>query len=460
MSHERNTDAARARESAPIGYILCGGESSRFGTDKARYPIGALPMWQHVAEAIAPSVAEVVLVVRETWADTGLRQITDRNPERGPLVGIEAAITDAKARQRDALVVACDLLGIGPAWPGELVCAIGAAHAAAFHDGRWQSVFSLWRPESLDAVRAAIAADERAVWKILDRIGTRVAVPTGWGAMVVANTRDAADAFVRRTSPTRPVDVVSAHGEERPDLVAVEEPLEIRLETFAFGKRQTRPVSITMRTPGADHELAVGFLYGEGIIARGADVAAVMHCDDGANPNVVNVRLSDDVAVDFARLQRNFYTTSSCGVCGKTSLEALEVIASPVETLELAPAVVSRLPELLRERQPVFDQTGAIHGAGLFTPAGEPVLVREDVGRHNALDKVVGARVLAGHDLGGHVVVLSGRASFELLQKALVARCGAVVAVGAPSSLAVDLARTNGIALYGFVRGERFNRYA
>ena len=244
------------------------------------------------------------------------------------------------------------------------------------------------------------------------------------------------------------------------DKVAIEEPLEIRLGFDAGGKRHTRSVSITMRTPGDDDELAMGFLFGEGIVQSRGDVAVVKPC---GGDNTVRVELDDDVSVDLERLTRHFYTSSSCGVCGKASLEALHVQGcEPLAgELQIARDDMIELPNALRHAQTTFEETGGLHAAAAFDSAGRLVVVREDVGRHNAVDKVVGAllsdgRVPAG-DLG---LVVSGRASFELVQKALVAGMPMLVAVGAPSSLAVELAQEFNVTLVGFLRGESFNVYA
>lgn len=249
------------------------------------------------------------------------------------------------------------------------------------------------------------------------------------------------------------------------DAVTVEEPLEIRLGYQLVGQPAERSVSVTMRTPGADHRLALGFLYGEGILDGPDDIAAIddITDDDGNDDNIVRITVADGVDVDLASLQRNFYTTSSCGVCGKASLQALRVDeCTTLDDIEMAlqPATVAGLPPKLRDAQPLFETTGGIHAAGLFDERGQLIELREDVGRHNAMDKLVGSRLLADDlPVGPNVVVLSGRASFELLQKALRARVPMVVAVGAPSSLAVDLAERFGITLVGFARGERFNIY-
>lgn len=270
-----------------------------------------------------------------------------------------------------------------------------------------------------------------------------------------------------RTRSIRVEVVEGADRAGRDDVVAVEEPLEIRLSRLWRDKRVEQSISITMRTPGDDFALAAGFLYGESIVSAPADIAAVSHCgfdaDGRPTGNIVRVELADAVDVDMGRLERHFYTTSSCGVCGKSSLEALEVTGcAPIESgLHVTADQIIALPDRLRDRQDVFERTGGLHAAALFDAAGRLVDLREDVGRHNALDKLVGHRLLAGDlaDASQHILMLSGRASFELLQKALRARIPIVCAVGAPSSLAVDLASEFGITLCGFVRGGRFNVY-
>lgn len=251
------------------------------------------------------------------------------------------------------------------------------------------------------------------------------------------------------------------------DVVAIEEPLEIRVGLQRPRGRIQQSVSVTMRTPGADAELAVGFLVGEGLLRRRDDVREVRHCgtpaEGGAiNPNVIRVELQDGVEIDLQRLQRNFYTTSSCGVCGKSSLEALSVTGGRPMTADwtMEESTLRTLPDRLRHHQHVFQQTGGLHAAAIFSAGGELIDVREDVGRHNALDKLVGAAFLEDRfPMQDRCLLLSGRASFELLQKALIARVPIVAAVGAPSSLAVELASEFGITLVGFLRADRYNVY-
>jgi FdhD protein len=247
----------------------------------------------------------------------------------------------------------------------------------------------------------------------------------------------------------------------QPDVLAVEEPLEIRLGYEAGGRRVRVPVSITMRTPGCDDELAVGFLFTEGILAAREQIAGVHGCGAG---NVVCVDLRPGVDVDLTRLERHFYTSSSCGVCGKASLEAIRVRARhrlPLGRPVVESGVIYRLPEALRGAQTVFARTGGLHAAALFDVRGRLLDLREDVGRHNALDKLIGSQLLAGRTpLLQDVLLVSGRASFELVQKAAVAGIPILAAVGAPSSLAVSLAQEHGLTILGFVRQDRFNIYS
>lgn len=260
---------------------------------------------------------------------------------------------------------------------------------------------------------------------------------------------------------------------ELDDFVAIEEPLEIRLEApqhschEAGTIRVSKSVSITMRTPGHDEELAVGFLVGEGILRNASELDEVFACgaDVGAHDgrNIVKVRLHEHARVDWPKLERHFYATSSCGVCGKSSLDALMVAGvRPIarDGFEVAASVVCALPTALRTQQSVFDQTGGLHAAGLFSGDGTLIALREDVGRHNALDKVLGSCFVRDEfPLSTRVLCLSGRASFELVQKAVVAGIPVIAAVGAPSSAAVELARAFDVTLIGFLRSERFNIY-
>ena len=245
------------------------------------------------------------------------------------------------------------------------------------------------------------------------------------------------------------------------DTLAVEAPLEIRLEFGPLEERQIKNISVTMRTPGDDIDLTTGFLFTEGIVRNSNDLLDVLQLE----PNVALARLHPKVEVEMGRLDRNFYTTSSCGVCGKSSIDALQMAipgnACFTRSWEIDAAVMFSLPDTLRKHQVTFESTGGIHAAALFTPEGKLLVLREDVGRHNALDKIIGhffreARLPLQH----HILLLSGRASFELIQKAAMAGITVVAAVGAPSSLAVETANSFNMTLIGFLRDERFNYYS
>jgi FdhD protein len=256
---------------------------------------------------------------------------------------------------------------------------------------------------------------------------------------------------VKQSVVTVPITRVAGERLRQQDFVAVEEPLQIRLNGT--------DLAITMRTPGHDDELAAGFLFSEGILPGRDAIAEIVPGD-----NAISITLTAEAAPDVSAQTRHFYLTSSCGVCGKASVDALVAAgcsAPPRDTPTISRAVLQRLPDTLRATQAVFDRTGGLHAAGLFDPNGVLQLVREDVGRHNAVDKLIGRSVLDGQvPLHNSILMLSGRVSFELVQKALMAGISIVAAVGAPSSLAVETALRFGMTLAGFVRDERFNIYA
>ncbi len=251
------------------------------------------------------------------------------------------------------------------------------------------------------------------------------------------------------------------------DFLAVEEPLEIRLKFHNQGQMVEQSLSITMRTPGNDTELAAGFLLTEGIVQSQEDFAGIRPAKtlrkSHESCNTLVVELNSDVKFDSAKLTRHFYSTSSCGVCGKASLEALRVQQCPLIPKDrplVADDVIRHLARKLRQEQSVFDKTGGLHAAGLFDPEGQLIALHEDVGRHNAVDKLIGEQLLARKaPLNEYLMMVSGRSSFEIMQKAMMAGIPMVAAVSAPSSLAVDLARQYGMTLMGFVRDGRFNIY-
>ena len=266
------------------------------------------------------------------------------------------------------------------------------------------------------------------------------------------------------TGRSQPIQVAKIRGNLREtvdDRVAVEEPLEIRLGYEQSGERHTQSISITMRTPGDDEDLALGFLFTEGVLSSLDDIAIVKPC---TGDNTIRVELEASVRVNLERLQRHFYTTSSCGVCGKASLDALQVqgvTRLPENDCMFSRTAIVGFPEQLRSAQETFDETGGLHAAAAFDSNGELIVVREDVGRHNAVDKVIGVLLSEGRlPARSTGLMVSGRASFELMQKTLVSGMPLLAAVSAPSSLAVELAREFNVTLIGFLRGDNFNIYA
>jgi FdhD protein len=264
----------------------------------------------------------------------------------------------------------------------------------------------------------------------------------------------------RVTTRRRVVRVVDGRVSARPDTLAAEEPLEIRVAG--------RPLSVTMRTPGHDFDLAAGFLVSEGVVGRAGELSAIRYCagatvDGGNTYNVLDVSLAPGVPPPDPSVERNFYTTSSCGLCGKASLDAVRSTSRWTvedDEFEVDIDTVTKMPDTLRTAQLVFDRTGGLHAAGLFTRDGRLLCLREDVGRHNAVDKVIGWALREDRlPLSGTVLMVSGRASFELVQKAVMAGIPVLAAVSAPSSLAVELAAEMGLTLIGFLRGTSMNVY-
>ncbi len=249
---------------------------------------------------------------------------------------------------------------------------------------------------------------------------------------------------------------------ERADLVAEEEPLLIRLGYGPMDAREERDLAVTMRTPGNDAELAAGFILSEGVVTARGDVLSIRTCDRSEAGNVVRVELSAGVVWDASRVARHFYASSSCGICGKASVDAVMTVCGRDRITSggrVGGEALRKIPRALREAQGVFERTGGLHGAAVFDAVGELRWLREDVGRHNAVDKVLGYRWMSGEGLEDDWLVLSGRISFELVQKAVVSGIGVVIALGAPSGAAVRLAEAFAVTLVGFLREDRWNVY-
>ena len=431
-----------------LGGIFVGGAGTRMnGAAKGllRAP-GGDTIVERIAGAMREAGLEPVLVGRRAeYATIGLRVIEDA-ANAGPIGGL-VALLDAANGER-VVAVACDMPFVTADLVKKLVHAPHGPIVAPKREGRWEPLFARY-----DSARVLAIASERcargelALQGLLDAAGAvELELDEGDDAKLADwDSPEDVGATVKRNL------TVVHRGKASPkvDSVAVEEPLEIRC-----GRE---PISITMRTPGADAELAVGFLVGEGVIRARGEVLSVEQ--DG--PNAVSVMLGEEARERVQRAKRAAWSTSSCGICGKDSLDRIHAdLPAHKSTARFSAEAITRMPEALRAAQPIFDRTGAIHAAGLADARGVIVSFAEDVGRHNAVDKVLGRAFMQRRDVSELALVLSGRVAFELVQKAAVSGVAAVVAIGAPTSLAVELAERAGLVLVGFARGERFNVYA
>ncbi|MBO0731648.1 MAG: formate dehydrogenase accessory sulfurtransferase FdhD [Acidimicrobiaceae bacterium] len=443
------------------GLLLTGGASRRMGRDKATLVGPAGETLARYVASLLRGVADPVLEVGP--GRSGLQAVADDRPGGGPLA---AVATGARAlHQRGwrgpVLLVATDLPALDDgtlAWlaghpaPGAVVPTVG---------GRHQPLCARYQLADLRHAEQLLAEGKAAMRDLLDVTEVTYAEPPRPEALADVDTPEEWAAQL-----SRPVTAVQVQKQrpggpvQLPDLVATEEPLEIR----AAGPGQApQPVAVTMRTPGHDFELAAGFLITEGL-ARADEIAGVAYCDAPRTPderwNTVTVSLTRPWAPGSPA--RDFAVGASCGVCGKTSIDQVELACPSVPPGPPIPAaLLSTLPDLLRATQRAFDQTGGLHAAGVFTPDGTPLCSREDVGRHNAVDKVIGTLALERRPLpASAILVVSGRVSFEITQKAAMARIGVIAAVSAPTSLAVQAAVRLGVTIAGFVRNGEFGLYS
>lgn len=445
--------------------LLAGGRSSRFGSDKAFLDWRGQPLYVAQLRKLAS------LGPGKLWLSTrpdqpfpefleGVARLVDETPGLGPLGGLRSALAASEASF--LLVLAVDLPKMEAAFLADLLDR--GAGAAPRTDRGWEPLAALYpRAELRTLVEEFLAAGNRRLQDLLDEAAARgwiEAVPVAEsGRTLFANLNTAEDlAEIEAGEHDEAVAIdryrTSSGSVRVTDRVAAEEPLAIRVNGAG--------VAVTMRTPGHDDELATGFLLTEGVIRSADEIAEIAHCpevDPEGVGNTLDVRLRAET--DLSRLTRHVFTSSSCGVCGKATIESVFGSFPPVEQRELPdPALLLSLPAKLRAAQETFDRTGGLHASALFDRAGNLLLLREDVGRHNALDKVIGHALLRGTSLDDTILLVSGRVSFELMQKALAARIPVVAGISAPSSLAVKLARESGQGLVGFLRERGFNVYA
>ncbi len=451
-----------------LGAVLAGGRSSRFGSDKSRARLDGVTLLDRVRAVVGDVVGDVVVIGGVA------SQVLEPEPGAGPLQAVIAALREARTRGLEgAVVVGCDLPLLDAATVRKLAAPLaeGIVGRVPRVDGRLQVMAARWSEAALEAMEGAWQAGERSLTRVCRTLPLEVG--DDWDARALADV-DTPDALAQVAASTRGVRAASTEGvpaataevrlrrwpqgEEVHDRVAREEPLEIVVDGV--------PLAVLLRTPSGvedDLSLAAGFLLAEGVIDRMSDLDGLAPCLDPAaehRENRVLVTLAPGVTVPEAA-RRLFATGASCGLCGKATIASL-VQRLPERPPAAAPAIahINAMDAAVRARQAGFAATGAVHAAGLFG-GGELLAIAEDVGRHNAVDKVFGRALRAGElPLHGKVLWVSGRVSFELVQKALVAGVDALVAVGAPTSLAIDLAVRGGLHLVGFVRGGRANVYA
>ncbi|MSP90350.1 MAG: formate dehydrogenase accessory sulfurtransferase FdhD [Myxococcales bacterium] len=459
-------------------YVLVGGRSERFGRPKAIEPVEGKPLALRVVDALADAGRATLVGAGAAALDgLGLRRILDGVPASGPIGGLRAALIDVGAGW--IVLAPCDVVGLRAPWLEVLATArVPGARAVAFRGERWEPLPSLWHTDALGAVDQALADGTGALHRLLaacDAVAlplpldwdtaVRVTTPADLPAATACLARLAAEAAALQQVAVGRQPVPSTPGQRAPlehatDSVAVEAPLEVHVVWRGGRLEESAPLTVTMRTPGDDADLARGLVLGERVVLGPADIESVQVVADG----VVSVRLVDGVVPRMAATARVLPASGACGVCGKASRQAVEAsvdLRRLEDAVRLDPARVGGMLAQMRAHQRAFDATGGVHAAALFGADGNLIAVREDIGRHNAIDKVVGCAARQGRfPAHGCVLLTSGRAGFEIVQKALAARIPIVVAVGAPSSLAVELATTAGLTLLAFARGGGFSVYA
>ncbi|MBM4344569.1 MAG: formate dehydrogenase accessory sulfurtransferase FdhD [Deltaproteobacteria bacterium] len=466
-----------------VGLVLAGGRSSRFGSDKARAVWHSKALLLHAIDTLSAVCDRVAVVVGDETRYRDLlpahvQVVVDATPHQGPLEGLRAGLATLAAGQI-ALVAPCDVVGVDATWLAELPRALSAGTlAAAFRHADttgkasgWEPLHAAYQAELLAHWRDHLPADLRSPSQLLRALGPRaraVALPNAWHDRV-RRIDTPADLHGLRGLPddrTATVDIAAwREGATtlRADTVAVELPLEIRLHHGPVGGRRRTTFAVTLRTPGHDPDLIAGLLLAEGVVRSPEELPAIAPCaphdTDGA---VWAAELAPTVAVPDRLLDRRLVATAACGLCGKGSLAALFPDRPPALAAQAGLVTWSQLaalPEAMRGAQAGFDQTGGVHAAAVFDREGHLLCLREDVGRHNAVDKALGHLWRAHRLADAAVLVLSGRAGFELVQKAAMAGVPVVAAIGAPTALAIDLAYDAGITLVGFLRGAAGNAY-
>lgn len=445
--------------------LVAGGQSRRMGRDKAFLEWGGQALYVAQLRKLASlDPARIFLSTRKEQEFPDylgeVVRLRDERADLGPLEGLRSILAASEADR--VLVLAVDLPSMEPDFLRLLLEAPGGVVPRGSRG--WEPLAAVYpREATLALVEAAIASGNLRLQDLVDEAERRGVVRAldlePEQEQLFSNLNTPGDlAAIERSAGDEALSIERYRLEggfvRVNDRVAREEPLEIRVNGSA--------VAVTMRTPGHDAELAAGFLLTEGILVSSEAILEIAHCanlDRSAAGNVLEVRLRG--SIDLSRLTRHVFTSSSCGVCGKATIDSVVGQFPPVTRVpELSPELLLGLPEKLRAAQDTFERTGGLHAAALFDQSGELLLLREDVGRHNALDKLIGHFLLRGESMEDRILLVSGRLSFELLQKSLAARIPVIAAISAPSSLAVSFARTSGQTVVGFLREQGFNVYA
>jgi len=460
------------------GLLLAGGSSSRMGQPKSLIEYHGKPQYQHAAEQLAVHCKTVFVSCRaeqqHLFLDIPRIPDTPEYGEIGPLNGVLSAFD---LEETAWLVLGCDYPLLKNEDLEQLFQERDTSRVATVfcdpQNGIPQPLIGIYEAQTGPMLREWLKRGNQSLRYFLEQHAAKLVIPERPSNLKSVDTPAEMSALSPSSNPnprtamlaTKATRIGKYKGSdylEAEDMLAVEEPLEIRLAYGPESARITQNLSVTMRTPGADADLSAGFLFTEGIVRAASDIVSILPMGE----NIVLASLRPDLDFDLSKLERHFYTSSSCGVCGKSSMDAVRIasnhlFATDKPPLSIVPEVIYELPDTLRRVQDTFDATGGLHASALFDQKGQLLALREDVGRHNALDKLIGHYFMQGMiPLDQHILLLSGRASFELLQKAAMAGIRFVCAVGAPSSLAVETAEAFGITLIGFLRDGRFNVYA
>jgi FdhD protein len=450
------------------GLVIAGGNSSRMTTDKAMLNYFGQPQWRHVYNLLQAHCDEVFVSVHQHNPEINAPQIIDlpQYANAGPIASIISAFEKHKGPW---FVLAIDYPYFSELELNNLLSQHKTQHLSSVmrhHTSSFYEPFiGIYTSDFYANAKTLIDEEEFSLQNIYKQVQVNAVKPINETALTSVDSPEEyrkaklwADAQAQ-TSSVRIIKNTVSSIETKDDVLAVEEPLEISIATNINGIKSSRNIAVTMRTPGNDEELAIGFLFTEGIIHSANEVAYLQ----SKGHNKICVFLVENVQPNLQNTERNFYTTSSCGVCGKASIEAIRTkLPENIQhqSAEINSEILSKIYTEINSYQSVFAQTGGIHASALFTAVGTLKSIREDVGRHNALDKLIGVQLLTKQIINpSDILLLSGRASFELIQKAAMAQIQIVASIGAPSSLAVQLAEEVGIKLIGFLKGERFNVY-